>query len=257
MISTIMHTATDSELHHGGAGLDRGLRHALHADDPVFREGRSRRPHEIRRPRARRNPGARAGPPEFRAGPRGEGQPAQPAQHIGPRHRRAAEPAHRACRCRHGGQAALGRVSLAERPEHVPVRAVPPAVRLPGRRARLPSRSPRACHQAVHHPPAGLRRRRLCRFLRADPLCQQPRGQAAEVDPCRLARCPRPDADLRGIGRVDRGRAAPGGRRDRPAVRSAGGGTGADDGGALLSARTGGSRWRTSARAPGSMRSSR
>ena len=33
-----------SELHHGGAGLDRRLRDALHAHDSLFREGGSRRP---------------------------------------------------------------------------------------------------------------------------------------------------------------------------------------------------------------------
>ena len=67
-----------------------------------------------------------------------------------------------------------------------------------------------ASHQVVR-----LHRRRLCRLLRADALCQQPRHQAQAVDPDGLAGRARSDADLRRIRHVGGGGVAQGRRRDR------------------------------------------
>ena len=87
-----------------------------------------------------------------------------------------------------------------------------------GAGAGLPVRARRPARAAASDPALRLHRRRLCRLLRAQSLRQQPRLQAQAVDPDGLAGRARPDADLRGIGHVDRGGDAQGRRRDRRPV---------------------------------------
>ena len=83
---------------------------------------------------------------------------------------------------------------------------------------RVPARRP--ARPAVLHQAVRLRRRRLCRLLFAGALRLQSRHEAQGVDPEGVAGRARPDADLRRIRHVRRGRLPQGGRRDRHRSRS-------------------------------------
>ena len=188
-----------------------------HRGAALFRGRQARRRASSRSPRARADPRPRACPACRRR------QAREPAQRAARRYMRQIverlQPQEGARRRDHGQPAAHGRLPRSGAAGRVPVRArssLPLVffvvalfylfVVIRARSADLDQDADRR-----HH-------RRYVGFYAADPLHQQRHLQAPDVDPARLAGCPRPAAHLRRIRHVRRGRLPQGVRGDRRAV---------------------------------------
>ncbi|ENN84576.1 hypothetical protein RHSP_73442 [Rhizobium freirei PRF 81] len=211
----------------------RGFCHLLHDRHAFAGTWRSQQAHEGGVDGTRADPRARAGTVEHRWR---QGDAAQSEQSQCQADRRALQPAQCPCRCQYRQSSARCRPAFGKRAEHVSGGAVSAAVPVSGRCRRFRFRSRLFRHQAIAYSPARRHRHGLFRLLRAEHLYIQPGHQAPEVDQACLARCPRSDADLRGIGHFHRSGHAARRRRNGGAISGTRRGDDPDHGRAFLPA---------------------